>query len=172
MLAFLLPCLLAFGACSSDVTSEDKGEKTSEPNYTALVTQYAPFTLTADLSGLSEKEKQMIPLLIKASEIMDQLFWVQAYGNKDSLLQTVEDEDAKTYVLYNYGPWDRLNADEPFLPGVGPKPAGANFYPADMTKKEFEAAPLEDKESLYTFIRRDETGALQTVWYHDQFKEE
>ena len=73
-------------------------------------------------------------------------------------------------VELNYGPWDRLNDDTPFVDGIGARPPGANFYPADMTKEEFEAADLADKTSWYTLLRRDAAGKLITVPYHVAYK--
>jgi len=133
---------------------------------------YTTVRLTADLSTLSENEKKMIPLLIEAGDIMNKLFWYEAYGKSDSLLTALDNEAAKRFVKINYGPWDRLNNNAPFIPGVGPKPEGANFYPQDMTKEEFEKANLPDKTSQYTFLRRDAQGKLITVPYHVQFKDE
>ncbi|SFG36155.1 dipeptidyl-peptidase 3 family protein [Pontibacter chinhatensis] len=133
---------------------------------------YTTVRLTSDLSHLSENEKKMIPLLIEASDIMNGLFWYEAYGKSDSLLAALDNETARKYVQINYGPWDRLNNNEPFIPGVGPKPDGANFYPTDMTKEEFEQANLPDKASQYTLLRRDAEGKLITVPYHVEFKEQ
>ena len=138
----------------------------------SLLNQYITVTLTADLSQLSEKEKQMIPLLIKVGKIIDGMYWYETYEKKDSLLAALQDEKAKKYVEINYGPWDRLRGDSAFIDGVGAKPAGANFYPANMTKQEFEAADLPDKKSLYTFLRRDKDGKLITIPYHQQFAKE
>ncbi len=120
----------------------------------AKLEDYKKVRLTADLTSLSEKEKKMIPKLIEAAQIMDGLFWYETYGQKDSLLSTMEDEATRAYVKINYGPWDRLDNNKPFIDGVGTKPPGANFYPTDMTKEEFEAADLEGKASLYTFIKK------------------
>ncbi|WP_161888448.1 dipeptidyl-peptidase 3 family protein [Pontibacter russatus] len=133
---------------------------------------YTTVRLTSDLAGLSAKEKQMIPLLIGAADIMNGLFWYEAYGQRDSLLNALASEAAKRFVHINYGPWDRLNNNAPFIAGVGPKPDGANFYPTDMTKEEFEQANLPDKASQYTFLRRDAGGKLITVPYHVQFQKE
>jgi hypothetical protein len=72
----------------------------------------------------------------------------------------------------NYGPWDRLADEAPFMPGVPEKPLGAQFYPADMSKGEFEAADLPGKTGLYSFIRRDEDGELIVVPYHVEFATE
>jgi hypothetical protein len=137
----------------------------------SLLNKYTDFQLTADLSKLTAKERQMIPILIEAAQIMDSLFWYEALGDKQAFLDTLEEEAMKRYATINYGPWDRLADNISFVPGIGAKPAGANFYPADMTKAEFEKADLEHKNSLYTFIRRDSTGKLISVWYHEQFKD-
>lgn len=133
---------------------------------------YKPVKLTTDISQLSESEKQMIPLMIEVSKIMDELFWFEAYGKKDSLLASLTDPATKKYIHINYGPWDRLANNESFLENVGAKPEGANYYPTDMSKAEFESAELEGKASLYTFIRRNDAGELITVPYFEMFAEQ
>lgn len=155
---------------------EDKKEVVSEePTQTEMqknLGKYVSVKLTSDVNKLSEKEQQMLPLLIKAAEKMNDLFWYEAYGDKTELLNSIEDEDTKTFVKINYGPWDRLDGNKPFVEGVGEKPLGANFYPKDMTKKEFETADIEDKSSIYNFVRRDENGKLYSIPYHKQFENE
>jgi hypothetical protein len=137
-----------------------------EAAVTARPEIYAPFTLSADLSGLSDKERQMLGLFIDAAVIMDGLFWEQAYpGDRDALLKRIEDPATARFVELNYGPWDRLAGNAPFVPGVGPKPPGAGFYPPDMTREEFEQSDLPGKQSEYTVLRRDSTGALVVVPY-------
>ena len=134
---------------------------------------YADFALTADLGGLTDSQRQMIPILIEASKIMDDLFWRQAYGDDyEAWLETIDDADARRFAELNYGPWDRLDGNRPFLDGVGPKPPGANFYPADMSKEEFESAYLPGKAGLYSFVRRDADGKLSLVPYHVAYAEE
>ena len=102
----------------------------------------------------------MLPLLIDAARVMDGLFWRQSYGDKDELMGRVDDPSLRRYIEINYGPWDRLAGNEPLVDGIGPKPAGARFYPPDMTKEEFEAASgvlpeaAESLRGLYTFVRR------------------
>ncbi|MDX1443879.1 MAG: Zn-dependent hydrolase [Gammaproteobacteria bacterium] len=130
---------------------------------------YAPFTLDVDLSHLSDSQRQMIGKLIEASYIMDDLFWRQAWGDKEALLGVIDDADARRFADINYGPWDRLNDEEPFLDGVGEKPAGANFYPADMTKAEFEQWDQPGKTGQYSLVRRDRNGKLMLVPYHDAY---
>ncbi len=132
--------------------------------------KYVSVPLTADLSSLSENQKKMIPIFIEVAQIMDAIFWKQAYGESSVLLNSLESDLEKEFVKINYGPWDRLAGNTPFIEGVGEKPAGANFYPSDMTKEEFEAAEIEDKTSLYTLIRRDSNGSLYSIAYKDAFK--
>lgn len=133
---------------------------------------YAPFTLTADLSGLSAAQKQMISLLIDAAHIMDELFWDQAFGleNRDALMQKVADRpELANFIRTNYGPWDRLNGDAPFIGGYGAKPLGANFYPADMTKAEFEDWGQQGKRGLYSVVRRGQDAGLVLQPYSAEY---
>ena len=134
---------------------------------------YADFTLQADLSLLTNNQREMIGVLIEASEIMDDLFWRQAYGDDyKEWLETVGVGDAGRFAEINYGPWDRLDDEQPFIEGVGPKPLGANFYPVDMSKEEFEAAYLPGKKGLYSLVRRNENGELTLVPYHVAYENE
>jgi hypothetical protein len=130
---------------------------------------YSTVRLTADLSHLADQQKQMIPLLIEGSEIMDELFWLQAYGEKKPLLAGIEDPAMRRFADINYGPWDRLAADQPFVESAGPKPLGARFYPEDMSKEEFEAWEQEGKDGLYTLVKRDEDGGLQLLPYSQAY---
>ncbi len=139
------------------------------------LSQYATFRLTADLSALTENERQMIPILIEAADAMDEIFWQQAWGDPDSLLASLDDPVQRKLVEINYGPWDRLNGDEPIVPGVGEKPLGAGFYPVDATREELEAAfeSASDGEalrSLYTLVGRNELGFVP-IPYHEAFPE-
>ncbi len=135
------------------------------------VAAYKPVRLTADLSALTPAERRMIPLLIQAAREMDDIFWMQAYGSRDSLLASLHDPSTRRFAEINYGPWDRLQGNAPFVPGVGAKPLGARFYPADMTKEEFEravaggGARADSLRSLYTLVRR-ERGRLTAVPFH------
>ena len=134
---------------------------------------YADFELTADLSALSDNQREMIKLLVDASQIMDDLFWRQAYGDDyEAWLETLTDAKTRRFAEINYGPWDRLDGDKPFVKGVGAKPLGANFYPADMSKEEFEEAYLPGKNSLYSLVRRDDEGKLTLLAYHVAYADE
>lgn len=162
-------------ACSPKETNvaDDKSTKVeSASKIDALLSKYTTFKLEADLSTLSENDRKMIPILIEAGEVMNELFWYEAYGDKDALMGTLQDDKTKAFANINYGPWDRLDGNKPFVDGVGEKPLGANYYPTDMTKDEFEKSTLENKTGLYNFIRRNEDGTLKSIPYHVQFKEQ
>ena len=134
---------------------------------------YADFTLTADLSHLSDEQRQMIALLIDAAQIMDGLFWRQSFGDDyEAWLDSIADDRTRRFAELNYGPWDALDDDKPFMDGFGPKPLGAQFYPEDMSKEEFEEAYLPGKAGLYTFVRRDPAGDLYLVPFSVEYKEE
>ncbi len=133
------------------------------------VEEFVPFELNTELSVLSDNERKMLPLLFEAAQLMDDIYWMEAFGDKDELLNSNLSEEEKKFVHINYGPWERLNNNEPFLETYGAKPAGANFYPADMTKEEFENWDNESKTSLYTLIRRNSEGNLVSVPYHEAF---
>ncbi len=132
--------------------------------------QYAEVSLTADLTGITENQKQMLRLFFEVADIMDELFWMEAYGDKNLLLDTISDIDLKKFIEINYGPWERLNGNKPFMQSVE-KPLGANFYPSDITLKEFNAMEDSMKLSQYTLIRRDDMGKLQVIPYHIAFAE-
>jgi len=130
---------------------------------------YATVRLSADLGHLSDRQKQMIPLLIEASKIMDELFWKQAYGDREAFLAGIEDPAQRRFAEINYGPWDRLAADQPFIEDAGDKPLGARFYPDDMNKEEFEAWDQQGKSGLYTLVRRNAEGTLELQAFCEAF---
>ena len=152
-----------------------KIEDVAEVKPTAMqqnLSKYVKVKLNSDLSSLTANERKMLPILVDAANKMNDLFWYEAYGDCDALLNDIKDEDTKRYVKINYGPWDRLNGNKPFINGIGDKPTGANYYPKDMTKEEFEKADIKDKSSIYNFVRRDKNGKLFSIPYHKQFESE
>ena len=151
-----------------------EAKKETKPSpYQSLADQYAEFPLTTDLNQLTENEKKMLPLLIEVADIMEDIFWQNAYGDKSTLMaQFAQDSAALKYLSINYGPWDRLNDNKPFIDGVGAKPLGANFYPADMTKEEFDALEDPRKTDWYSVVRRDAAGKLIVLSFHEAYPEQ
>ncbi len=169
---FLTLTIAAGMLYSCSVSPESKeGSTTVEKDYiTRRLEAYAPFELTANVNQLSATDKQIVPLLIDAAKIMDTLFWLQASGRPDSIIALGTTEEAKRFISINYGPWDRLNNDTPFISGVASKPPTANFYPHDLTKEALEKSDVKDKEGQYSLIRRDAAGKLYSIPYHIAFK--
>ncbi len=170
VLLLVFVATIALG-CTNSTKKDVKPAKKMEVNQEIKkkAEEFVSFKLTTDLSVLSEKEKQMLPLLLEAAKLMEEIFWIEAFGNKEALCKNEWDEYTRKFIKINYGPWERLNANKPFLSEYGAKPAGANFYPADMTQEEFDAFDDESKTSLYTLIRRGEDGKLKSVPYHIAF---
>ena len=164
-------------ACNNtDEQIIDKGQATTPtllPGLEHRLDIYKEVTLDADLSHLSVNQKKMLGLLIDASKIMDDLFWKQAFSqDKEAFISKIENKKARKFAEMNYGPWDRLNGDKVFLSTISSKAHGAEFYPSDMTKAEFEQADFADKKGLYSVVRRDNDGKLMTVAYSEIYHDE
>ena len=169
--AMKIPAVALLAAWLAPLASAAADSTPAVPLVPARPAIYAEVELTTDLAVLSAKEREMLGLFIDAAAEMDGIFWQQTFPGDRAALEaaTAGDPTVSRYVTLNYGPWDRLAGDAPFVPGYGDKPKGANFYPVDMTKAEFEAANLPDKTSEYTLLRRDGAGKLVTVPYSKEW---
>ncbi len=172
--ALTFACLAALAACQPTTPDADPAtdaEPAAEQSYAeAHAGDYAVVPLTADLSAFDARGKRMIARLVQASDVMNDIWWQQSWeGERDALLERAPDEATRELVRINYGPWDRLNEDTPFIDGVPPRPPGGTFYPVDMSKAAFAAAELPDKTSHYTLLRRED-GELVTVPYHEAYQ--
>lgn len=169
LVSFIIAAIIlqSCGNLKKDVVKEETNPMKEK------VESYKKVELKADLSKLSAKEKEIIKLLIEAADVMDDIFWKEAfYGDKDTFLKDIKCEYTKQFALINYGPWDRLDGNKTFVELFDEKPAGANYYPLDMSKEEFEKLNDKNKLSLYTLIRRDEKGQLIVVPYSVAYKAE
>lgn len=181
-LKYALPAVAAILIAGCKPVKNDKEAKAvlTEDEIKARIDALATVQLTTDMSQLTENEKKMIPLLVQVADIMDELFWVEAIGDKHAFLDTIKNPVIRRFAELNYGPWDRLNDDVSFMPAFGEKPKGANFYPKDMTAEEFAkwTSPNKDakgdtaKKLIYrhSMVRRDDAGKLKTVPYHEFFE--
>lgn len=144
------------------------------------IAQYAPFEIRYDAKLLNENEKTCIEKLFQASRIIDSIFLKQVYSKNTEIKKQLESDPSEgarltlEYFNLNMGPFDRLDHNKPFF-GKEEKPLGANFYPADLTKEEFqdwiEKHP-EDKEkftSEFTVIRRG-NGRLTALPYTEAYR--
>jgi hypothetical protein len=155
------------------------------PQLKAMTRQFAPVSLTVDLSSLPPNEQQALAKLVEAARLMDTLFLRQDWAGNEPLLMALAADPSPlgrarlhAFLLYK-GPWDRLAHNQPFLAGVPEKPAQANFYPADATKQELERwmkslPPAQRKEAagFYTEVRRAPDGKLTLVPYSVAFGNE
>ncbi len=133
------------------------------------VGEFATVGLTADISHLTPSQKEMLGYLFRVSDIMDRIYWQEVFPEKEEVMNSFVNEDIIRFIQINYGPWERLNGNLPFLPGFGPKPPGSGFYPSDMTRQEFEQLEHPGKDGLYTLIRRNQQGDLEVIPYHEAF---
>ena len=160
---FLLIVLLAAAVCSCN--NSPKSEFVQKVNDYAVVTVPAP-----DLSGITDNGKEVLNLYRFAADEVDAIYWEQYFGDRDALLGGIEDSWQENFARLNYGPWDRFDGKS-FVEGYSDRLPGAGFYPADMTKEEFDAWDNPDKLSPYTMVRRAADGSLEAVWYHDAYKD-
>ena len=168
---------LAIAACKPQTASETatppSDAKPAVSYARAHAGDYAVVPLKADLSHLDENTRRMVAKLVQAADVMNDLTWKQSWGgDRAALLAQAPDDATRELVNINFGPWDRLNEDTPFIANIKLRPPGGMFYPVDMTKEAFEAANLPDKTSNYTLLRRDAAGKLVTVPYHVEYKPE
>ena len=140
---------------------------------------YAPVEIGVPWNLISDEDRPVLENLYYAAQIMDELFLRQVCGkNVEMRKQIMERGDPAEIRFFriNFGPWDRLASDEPVLTDR-PKPPGATFYPADMTREEFGAwiaahpGDREGFEGTFTVIRRDGEGGMKAVPYSDEHRE-
>lgn len=148
-----------------------------------MAARFAPVNLEVDLSSLSAGDKKALAKLIEAGRIVNHLFMQQFWSGDLALYQKLQlDKSALGkarlhYFWINKGPWSEIDEHKAFLPGVpAKKPAGANFYPEDMTREEFEswvkAHPdqKEQAEGFFTVVRRDANKQTKLVPYSVEYK--
>lgn len=151
----------------------------------ALAGQFAPVEIGTDVSALPANERQALAKLVEAGWVMDGLFLRQVWAGNPALLQQLLADSTPLgkarlrYFLINKGPWDRLDHNRPFVPGVPPKLEGANFYPAGSTKAEVEAwmqrlpgAERAGAAGFFTTIRRAPGGGFRAVPYSVEYQPE
>ncbi|NNE59000.1 MAG: hypothetical protein HKN36_12910 [Hellea sp.] len=146
----------------------------------ARFNKFKAVTMDADTSFLSESERAVVNKLIEASQPLSEIYMLQLNAENPAIRQSIVNSDAKNKALLlqlfdlHFGPCDTLEAGAVFY-GDTPCPKGGGFYPADMTKEEFESwinANPDDAESFksgYTIIRRDGDG-LVAIPYSEAYK--
>jgi hypothetical protein len=136
-----------------------------------------------DLSPLPPNEREALNAMVEAARVIDGIYLQQVWSeNPGTLVRLAADRSPEIqkllhYFLINKGPWSRLDEDAPFVPGVGPKPDQANFYPADATKEEVErwmntlkGAERDLAFGFFSTIRRNAAGSLMAVPYSVEYQ--
>jgi hypothetical protein len=178
-------CIVVFFAGHAVPAHKAEEASPDAATLTRLAARFAPVDLTVDVAGLPASERAVLVELITAAKIMDALFLRQVWaGNEALLLDLLKDRSplgqARVHAfLQNKGPWLRLDDNRPFLPGIGPKPAAANFYPTDLGKADVESwmrglpGPARAAaEGFFTTIRRAPDGKLQAIPYSQEYQGE
>jgi len=151
-----------------------------------MIARYAPARLSADTSQLSPGDKQALAKLVDAARLIDQIFVTQLWSGNAALYQRLKRDTSALgtarlhYFELNKGPWSDLDDHEAFLPGVpAKKPLGANFYPEDMNRDEFETwvfkLPKDEQEEargFFSVIRRGTNKNLMIVPYSTAYSPE
>jgi hypothetical protein len=149
-----------------------------------MIARFRPTELRADVSNLSPGDRAALQKLIEASRVLNDIFMKQMWSGNVELYENLKHDQTPLgkarlhYFWINKGPWSDIDDHTAFLPGVPPKKLpGANFYPQDMTREEFEnwvktlsKAEREQAEGFFTVIRRDAGGRLKAIPYSDEYK--
>ena len=149
-----------------------------------MTERFAPVQLRVDTSKLSSGDRAALVKLIEAGRVVNRIFMQQLWSGNLALYDKLRQDNSPVgkarldYFLLNKGPFSDLDAHKAFLPGVpARKPSGANFYPENMTREEFEAwaktlspAARAQAEGFFTVIRRGPDGKLRSVPYSEEYK--
>jgi hypothetical protein len=147
------------------------------------IQKFVPVTITGDATKLSPGDRKALAALISATHIVDSLYRRQVWSGNEACLARLESDTTPIGKLrlrffhINQSPWSKLDHDAPFVDGIpSSRPAGANYYPANMTKEEFTrwAATLPEAgqkqaTGFFTTIRRNSSGALTAVPYSVEY---
>ena len=167
---------VTFINCSDSNNSKESNELKKK------IDQYAKTVIQYDENLLDTRQKVVVNKLVQAARIIDDIFLDQVYSKNSAIKKSLSnsndsyDKLVLEYFNINFGPFDRLDHDKPFY-GENEKPDGANFYPEDMTKEEFEnfikANPDKETDftSEFTMIRRG-NGELKAIPYTEYYKDQ
>src|SRR5262245_20618072 len=182
-LSRLVALTLVLGCLPASATAQ-KVRATDANELPVKIRRFSPTVLTANTTRLSPNDRKALQRIIAAAKLLDPLFLRQVWSGNDELHRKLAADHTPLglmllhYFLINDGPWSRLDENQPFIDDIPVKPAYANYYPADMTKDEFNAwsnslaASEKEKATGYFYtIRRDTNGKLKTVPYSEEYRE-
>ncbi len=170
--------ILGLAACDSATTSNETGNAAVALGEADGLAKLGVINMDVDTSYLSAEERGVVNLLIQAANLMSEIYKRQNTPDYDKLrAEVVAKNDPKLLEKFDafFGPWDPIEENKPFF-GDQPKPAGAGFYPADLTKEAFDkylAEHPDQKEALtspYTVVQR-QGDRLVAVPYSQAYKQ-
>ncbi|MEM6263054.1 MAG: hypothetical protein AAGI38_11145 [Bacteroidota bacterium] len=159
-------CMLIYGCTTSNSAPE------KDDLYAPLLEKYYWLDLRPGQDQLTPQLKRVFQHLQAASNEIDTLFQQESYHKLPHLLDTLPNSvSLRRLVQLNYGPYNRLDGFSPVLAGTKPRPAGAAFYPADLTPQQFIQSPDEGKWSPWSVVHRQADGELVSTPYHIRYQE-
>src|SRR5450432_427121 len=176
--------LTTFIAAAQENTSKPAPAIPDLAQLQTMTARFAPTPLSVDLSGLSAGDRKALEKLVEAAQIVNHIFMRQFWSGDLALYAKLQQDTTPLgkarlhYFWINKGPWSEIDEYAAFLPGVPPrKLRGANFYPEDMSKEEFETwvktlnpAQKEQAEGFFTVIRRGTDRKLKAIAYSEEYK--
>jgi hypothetical protein len=153
------------------------------PQLQKMSARFAPVKLNVDTSAISPGDRQALGKLIEAARILNFTFLDQLWSGNRPLYEKLQKDTSPLgkerlrFFWLNKGPWSSLDGYTVFVPGApARKPPGANFYPEDMSREEFEqwvktlsANERREAEGFFTLIRRDGNGRLTMMPYNKAY---
>ncbi len=160
-------------------------QTSSTQSISQKIKRFVPTPISANVPALSPGDRKALKKLVEAAAYIDSIYLEQVWSGNPGLLRRLEGDNTPEgrerlhYFLINMGPWSALDDDAPFIEGVpNPRPPGANLYPEDMTKEEFnrwadglqDAFAKEQATGYFTTIRRTGDGRLSAVPYSEEYR--
>jgi hypothetical protein len=178
-------CFLTAACASESAHPAAAAVLPDEAALKAMAARFAPVEVKADTSALPANERLALAKMVEAAKIIDAIFVRQSGPLNETYFSALARDTSPLgrarlhYFSINAGPWSRPDGHAPFLPGVGPKPEGANFYPVDTTREEIEKwinslapAAKEQATGFFTTVRRDAAGKFMLVPYSLEYQPE
>ncbi|MCJ2183416.1 hypothetical protein MTR62_12055 [Novosphingobium sp. 1949] len=176
-----LALLMAGAAPALGAVPASAAQTVPDYDMAAQKAKLATIDMEVDTAFLSPEERQVVNLLIQASDLLSEVYLRQRYAENPQVRRAIAvsrraDRDLLlTMFDRNFGPWDELAELHPFW-GTAPMPEGAGFYPEDLTRAELDAyiaAHPDQKAALlgpYTVVRR-KGDALVAIPYSQAYRE-
>jgi hypothetical protein len=172
---------ILFVACEAQESIKAKTAMTLEQK----IARFAPTEISADITKLSPGDAKALNKIIEAAQLMDPIFFRQIWNGNGEMLKKLEmdsttaEQELLHYFRINMGPWSLLDNNTPFIDGAPKeKPAGANYYPEDMTKEIFSKwiDGLQERErekatGFFYVVRRAADGTMQIIPYSKEYRE-